>query len=1030
MHPHDLQRLFDDWEFQTRGVRPSPGRVAVEPTFAPLFANKRAPKEVLDDGRRPGLFERAREATRGTAPVEEAQEEPDTVPHDGPHDLVEFELLLPRDFVVRAGAARSWLVSLHSLAEPLSMEIIGSAERVTVVISCGAADRISVVGAMRAHFPEAKLREGTDVLRTAWTRDAGHAIIVGMGLQERVFRQLRSDDRLDADPLIGIVGVLDQVAVGELGVVQVILTPASPKWKKEFEDFASSIDDVDKVMSLIRAKFAEPLYAAVLRVAATAPDEDGAVDLAQRLAYAVAGATRSESNELVLADAGEHGFDAEAEDLLDRATHRNGMLLSLSEVLTLVHPPSASVRSERLLRQGSRTKAAPGSAVGKALLLGTNEHDGETRHVSLSVEERLRHTYVIGASGTGKSTLLLSMITQDIAAGNGFAVLDPHGDLIDDVLARIPAERAGDVILFDPADEAFPVGFNILSAHSELERTLLSSDLAAVFKRLSTTFGDQMATVLGNAILAFLESSEGGTLIDLRRFLIDKSFRARFLETVQDEQVVSYWQEEFTLLKGLPHAPLLTRLNTFLRPKLIRHMVAQKEDRLDMRAIMDGRKILLAKLSQGGIGEENSHLLGSFVVAKIAQAAMSRQDEAAASRVPFFLYIDEFHHFITPSIAAILSGARKYGLGLTLAHQEMRQLKSRSEEVAGAVLGNAYTRLVFRVGDQDAKTLADGFSFFEAKDLQNLGLGEAIARIERPDFDFNLRTTPLPPVPEQTARERSTAVIDASRAHYAKPKAEVEAILRAGISAEQGENETPASAPRRRRAVKAEAPAASQLTVATERLPGRGGPQHKYLQSLIRKLAEDRGFTVSVEKRVLDGHGHVDVYLQRGDLSIGCEISVSTGAEHETQNLSKCLSAGFGYAVLVSPDERTLLEARTLFGQVDAKRIRFLSPDGFIAFLDEFKSSKPPADDEGSILPQKGRRSPTNDAPEAKRMLIAEDAAAYLGLATQTLAKLRLSGDSPPYFKVGRRVLYERDELDAWLAQRKRRSTSDTGGAT
>lgn len=319
---------------------------------------------------------------------------------------------------------------------------------------------------------------------------------------------------------------------------------------------------------------------------------------------------------------------------------------------------------------------------------------------------------------------------QDIAAGNGFAVLDPHGDLIDDILARMPKERVGDVIVFDPADEAYPVGFNILSAHSELERTLLASDLVAVFKRLSTSFGDQMVAVPGNAILAFLESTEGGTLLDLRRFLIDKSFRAHFLETVQDEQVVSYWQEEFTLLKGLPRAPVLTRLNIFLRSKLIRHMVAQKEDRLDMRAIMDGKRILLAKLSQGEIGAEISHLLGSLIVAKIAQAAMSRQDEAAKNRVPFFLYIDEFHHFITPSLAAILSGARKYGLGLTLAHQEMRQLKSRSEEVASAGLGNAHTRVVFRVGDQDAKTLADGFSFFEAKDLQNLGIGEAIARIE------------------------------------------------------------------------------------------------------------------------------------------------------------------------------------------------------------------------------------------------------------------------------------------------------------
>lgn len=828
---------------------------------------------------------------------------------------------------------------------------------------------------------------------------------------------------MDIDPLIGIVGALDQLSAGEFGVIQLLLVPARESWRKEFEDFGSSIDDVDKVLPLIRAKFAERLYAAVLRIAVIAPDREGALALARTLAYAVSEVVRSESNELVLVEPSEHSFETEVEDVLERATHRSGMLLSLSEVLTLVHPPSASVRSERLVRQATRTKAAPAFAQGGVIQLGTNEHDGETVPVSLTVEARLRHTYVVGASGTGKSTLLLSMISQDIEAGDGFAVLDPHGDLIEDILARIPPERAREVILFDPADEAYPVGFNILSAHCELERTLLSSDLVAVFKRLSTSFGDQMAAVLGNATLAFLESAVGGTLIDLRRFLIDKSFRARFLETVRDEQVVSYWQEEFPLLKGLPHAPLLTRLNTFLRPKLIRHMVAQREDRLDMRAIMDGKKILLAKLSQGGIGDENSHLLGSLVVAKIAQAAMSRQDEIAAKRVPFFLYIDEFHHFVTPSIAAILSGARKYGLGLTLAHQEMRQLKSRSEELAGAVLGNAHTRVVFRVGDQDAKTLADGFSFFEAKDLQNLGIGEAIARIERPDFDFNLRTSQLPGVPEDTGRARRQAVLDASRARYATPKVEVEAGLKVG-NVDQREDEGRVSGSKRRGPRGSEAPAAPEPTPAGMRLPGRGGPQHKYLQSLIRKLGEDRGFTVLIEKRVLDGHGHIDVFLERGELTIGCEISVSTDATHEAQNLTKCLSAGLGYAVLVSPDEQTLTETRSLLGQVDPKRVRFLSPDGFIAFLEELTGPVGPSGQKSPKGPQ-DRNEERHDPAKTKRMLIAEDAAEYLGLAPQTLAKLRWSGDSPPFFKVGRRVLYEREELDTWLAQRKRRSTSD-----
>ncbi len=1025
MHPMELLRLFDEWEQRTRGTTTGANRMPVAPQFTPLFPKERTPRPVIDDARKPGLFDRTRSNDQETVDGERTQAAETREPAC-PLEI-EFELLLGAEFTVKASAARAWLASLRSLAEPVSFEIVGRSNRVVVQIACSAVDSSSVTNSLRSYIPEAKLRASKSPLRQEWARDDGYGVILGLGLQERVFRELRTDGNFDFDPLIGIVGELSRLEAGELGLVQLIVEPAKNAWGEEFANFALSIDDADKVLPLIRSKFSEPLFGAVLRVAAVAADQDHAVEIARKLAHAVAGATRSSVNELMLVDVGDHDFESEVADLIDRATHRSGMLLSLSEILTLVHPPSASVRSDRLVRQGQRSKAAPASAVGHKLLLGANEHDGETRQVSLSIEERLRHTYVIGASGTGKSTLLLSMATQDIEAGNGFAVLDPHGDLIEDILARIPESRAADVVVFDPADEAYPVGFNILSAHSELERTLLSSDLVAVFKRLSTSFGDQMVAVLGNAILAFLESSEGGTLLDLRRFLIDKSFRARFLETVQDQQVVSYWQEEFTLLKGLPHAPILTRLNTFLRSKLIRHMVAQKQDRLDMRRIMDGRKILLAKLSQGGIGEENSHLLGSLIVAKIAQAAMSRQDEAAADRVPFFLYIDEFHHFITPSLAAILSGARKYGLGLTLAHQEMRQLKSRSEEVASAVLGNAYTRIVFRVGDQDAKTLADGFSFFEAKDLQNLGIGEAVARIERPDFDFNLRTSPLPVVSDEDGRARRSVVLDASRAGFAMRKEAVEAELRVKSAAEQGEETQTPRAPRKAASRKAESTDTTNTAAPpTERLPGRGGPQHKYLQSLIRKLAEDRGFKVAVEKRVLDGHGHIDVYLERDGLTIGCEISVTTGAEHETQNLAKCLSAGFGYAVLVSPDEQTLADARTLFGDVDARRVRFLSPDGFIAFLDEFEKAKTPTD---TVARNKARRpgqTEEPDSPNVKRMLIAEDAAAYLGLAPQTLAKLRWSGDSPPYFKVGRRVLYGREDLDSWLALRKRRSTSDS----
>jgi TraM recognition site of TraD and TraG len=488
---------------------------------------------------------------------------------------------------------------------------------------------------------------------------------------------------------------------------------------------------------------------------------------------------------------------------------------------------------------------------------------------------------------------------------------------------------------------------------------------------------------------------------------------------VQDEQVLSYWQEEFTLLKGLPHAPILTRLNTFLRSKLIRNMVAQKKDKLDMRAIMDGRKILLAKLSQGGIGEENAHLLGSLLVAKIAQAAMSRQDEEAADRVPFFLYMDEFHHFMTPSIATILSAARKYGLGLTLAHQEMRQLKSRSEEVASAVLGNVYTRVVFRVGEQDAKSLADGFSFFDWKDLQNLGTGEAIARIERPDFDFNLNTLSPDPAPEVLGRSWRSEVEGASRLQFARPRAEIEAELRnsRGRREKVGDPELPIPRTSPKSPRERPDPPEHESVIG---LPGRGGAEHKYLQSLIRRLGEERGFTVTVEKPVLGGHGHVDVALGREDCSIGCEISMSTRAVHEAGNMAKLVAAGFDYAVLVTSKERVRRAAREALGDAESSRLRFLSPEGFVSFLDE-------------LAPVAGRRKRPGRArtaePAAERppsgLIGASRAAAYMGLKPQTLAKMRVYGTSPPFHKVGSRVLYNVADLDAWLLRRRRRSTSD-----
>jgi hypothetical protein len=783
---------------------------------------------------------------------------------------------------------------------------------------------------------------------------------VDFGLSNEFMAPLRSLRNFDVDPLIGIAGALQDIRKDECAILQVLFQAVRHPWVESIMrsvtdwEGRSFLADAPEMVSQAEQKVSRPLFAAVVRVAAKSQDRERAWDLARSVGGALAPFADPTSNEFIPLSNDDYPDIYHIEDILERTSRRSGMILNADELVSLVHLPSSSVRLEKLAREERRTKAAPQLAVGHALVLGENTHAGKTVKVSLSPEQRIKHTYVIGASGTGKSTLLLNMIVQDIRNGEGIGILDPHGDLIDQVMQYIPGSRFEDVVLLDPADEEYPVGFNILSAHSELEKTLLSSDLGAVFRRLSTSWGDQMTSVLGNGILAFLESERGGTLADLRRFLVEAEYRRAFLETVRDPEVVYYWQKEFPLLTGKPQAPLLTRLDTFLRPKLIRYMISQKENRLDFRSIMDGRKIFMAKLAQGAIGEENAYLLGSFIVSKLHQVAMARQEVKEAERQNFYLYIDEFHNFITPSMASILSGARKYHLGLILAHQELRQLWNKDTDVASAVISNAYTRICFRLGDFDAQKLKDGFSFYEGKDLQNLGIGEAIARIERAEYDFNLKTLPLPNVDQESAELRREKLIALSREKYARHRAEIESEL----AKERPRIEVPVPVPQPARREKpieerreVEIPVTVRESVVKEKKPrpaplapaqpqpGRGGQQHKYLQQLVKRLAEDKGYKAVIEQPILGGVGSVDVSLEKGGRRIACEISVTTDSEQELGNIQKCLASGYDQVILLSPERKDLNLIREFvtqtLGAEHMQKVFFYVPEEFLGYLEE-----------------------------------------------------------------------------------------------
>lgn len=918
-----LTEQFYRWEMRGRGGLLFDAPITPEPPFSSFPGHLLPRRNAVDDGRKETVGSRFLSffgnRTEEPSVDESAEVEQEPEPRFcQPEDLIELQLTLPD---ARSPSAESVEAFLHQVCregQALCLEILGTEREIVpqfVATPCAAA---RIDRALKASLPGLVTTPSAHALRQAWLEsdDCFTVMELGLGIEFMVpFAVPR------ADLLAQLITALDGLAEGELGLCQILFEPAQNNWGENM--MAAVTDDDGKPFFVNRPdlvtstaqKTALPLFGVVVRLAASAAETERAWEIIADMAAGFSALSRAGSNHLIPLPNDSYVPSDHEEDILSRLSRRSGMLLNLDELARFLILPTASA-SRRLRRNAAKSQPAPAATRhAGSLILGENLHAGVAAEVRLTPEQRVRHMHVIGASGTGKSTLLFNLIRQDIENGQGVALLDPHGDLADKVLGIVPAERIKDVVLIDPSDEEYSVGFNILAAHSDFEKNLLASDLVSVFQRLSTSWGDQMNSVLRNAILAFLESSEGGTLGDLRRFLLDSGYRNRFLGTVTDPEIVYYWRKAFPQLSGNKSiGPIVTRLDEFLSRKPIRYMVSQKENRVNFVEVFDKGRILIAKLPQGLMGRENSYLLGSFLLSKLQQMAMSRQRMPEASRRDFWCYVDEFHCFMTPSLAEILTGARKYRVGLVLAHQELRQLQA-DNEVASAVLSNAFTRAVFRVGDADARSLESGFSHFEARDLQNLDIGQAICRIERSDSDFNLAVKmpeSLAPDQEESRREE---IIRASRAQFARPRSEIEAELLRKLQMDEDEQPVPRQAsvaPPIETAKPAEPEPIAEppkITEAERPLPefGRGGGEHREIQQSIKTLGEELGFRAIIEKSVLDGAGHVDISLEQDDQKIACEVSVTTNAEHETGNVRKCLEAGYDTVLLIAPQKDRLL---------------------------------------------------------------------------------------------------------------------------
>ena len=360
------------------------------------------------------------------------------------------------------------------------------------------------------------------------------------------------------------------------------------------------------------------------------------------------------------------------------------------------------------------------------LYIGT--HLGEP--IFLTADARARHLYIVGQTGTGKSTLLLNLIAQDLAIGRGLALLDPHGDLAEAALGLLPRRRGNDLVWFDPADLANPIGFNLLARLPEDHRPLVTDGVVAAFRAIwPDSWGPRLEHIFAHAVRTLMDVP-GATLLYLPRLLQDEAFRTRCLRHLADPVVAAFWGHEFAAypprFREEAIAPVLNKIGRVLMTPAIRNIISQPKSAFDLRFMMDDSRVLIASLSKGALGEGPSHLLGALLVTAIAQAALSRRDVAEVDRRPFHLYVDEFQSFATTGFGLILSEARKYGLTLTLAHQYLAQL---TDPLRDAVFGNAGSIVCFRVGAADAPVLARQLDLANPAALHGLANHSARASI-------------------------------------------------------------------------------------------------------------------------------------------------------------------------------------------------------------------------------------------------------------------------------------------------------------
>ncbi len=662
--------------------------------------------------------------------------------------MVMLQVLLPKDNEVKIDAAEQLFNALHSIADEswwkgfftppphISFEVVGVKESITFNVLCPAELKDLLEKQIHATYPGVKIKE---IDEPNIFNEGGKTAYAALKLDKGTNYPIKTYKDLPSDPLNLITSAFSKIQEGEGVILQYLVEPAKNSWRdkalsyvektkeSETNSEGKKVRTVDhKALDAVSTKAEKLGFRVCVRIVVSAPDQYRASSHLNNIVSTFSQFTSQHNSFKKTKVWFKQAFMI---DFLYRYfpfLGQGSFILNTEELATVLHFPNKTVETHHI--EWLNAKSAPASNLipNEGLYLGKAVYMGAKRKIFMGLNDRRRHMYIIGKTGTGKSEFLKEMILQDIEAGHGVCAIDPHGEFVEDILQLMPPERAEDVVYFNPSDIEYPMGLNIMEADTEDQKHFMAQSVISLMYKLydpnrTGIIGPRFEHAVRNAMLTIM-SVPGTSFIELVRALTDQSYVEEILPLVEDPVVRRYWTDQMAQTSDFHKSEVLdyivSKFGRFVTNKTMRNIIGQSKSAFDLRDIMDNQKILLVNLSKGRLGEEDAKFLGLILVPKILTAAMSRQDMDPKLRKDFFLYVDEFQNYATEDFAVILSEARKYRLNLIVANQFISQIQ---EDVKNAVFGNVGTMVSFRVGVPDANFLQNEFTpTFNETDLTNI----------------------------------------------------------------------------------------------------------------------------------------------------------------------------------------------------------------------------------------------------------------------------------------------------------------------